>query len=205
MIPKEFKKTTKNKTEYDNHMAQFEHDDMPEEYNHYLDSEIAEKEFKESPEYKLQETTKQSFSNEYKQLTEANIYFLGCTFNSYTSTYETRFQAFKDLYIDAEEHNFVIEELEHLNNYQFHDFIVEDLKKNIFYSLEKTRDFLQDKLKSLGYRIENNISVDGEFTTVAIKDTSIIRLEETPSIDLSDIKQIDRSSNKETNNPIRTF
>jgi hypothetical protein len=192
MIPKEFKETTKLKEEFENYMAQFEYDEISEEFAHLPPPEVQEKEYKASDEYKFKEQTKRSFSDEYKKLTGSNSYFLGCTYNSYSTTYEKRLQDFTDTYIDAEEHNFIIDELELISAYQFSDLIQENLKKNIKYSLEKTSHYLKEKLKSLGYRIENKITNEGKVNSIAIKDASVIKLDNEPVIDLSDSKPIDK-------------
>ena len=192
MIPKEFKETTKLKEEFENYMAQFEYDEIPEEFAHLPPPEVQEKEYEASDEYKFKEQTKQSFSDEYTKLTEVNSYFLGCTYSSYASTYDTRLQAFQNLYIDAEEHNFIIDELDLISSYQFSDLIQENLKKSIKYSLEKTNYSLKEKLKPLGYKIENRITNEGKVNSIAIKDASVIKLENEPVIDLSDSKPIDK-------------
>ena len=192
MIPIEFKKTTKHKKEFDNYMAQFEYEEIPVELEHLPPVELQREEYEASPEYKLKEKTKQSFSNEYKQLTEANSYFLGCTYNTYNSTYETRLQAFKEQYIDAEEHNFIIEELDLIRGYKFSYLIQDNLKKNIKYSLEKTNNYLKEKLKSLGYEIEKIKTKEGKINIIATKGASIINLDNEPTIDLSDSKPIDK-------------
>lgn len=186
MIPIEFKQTIKHKTEYDDWMAQYEYEDLPDEFKHLPPSEVQQEEYEASPDYKLKQQTKQSFSKEYQELTGANSYFLGCTYNVYTSTYETRLEAFKDVYIDAEEHNFIVDEIDLINSYHFSDFIDESLKKNIGYSLQKTQNYLRDKLKSLGYEIENTITKEGKVKSMATKGASVIQFDNEPIIDLSD-------------------
>lgn len=191
MIPKEFKKTTEYKEEFDKYIAQFEYVEIPEEFEHLPPSEVQKKEYEVSEDYELKEKTKHSFSKEYKELTSAKTYFLGCTFNSYNSTYGDRLKVFKAQYIDAEEHNFIIEELDLIRSYHFLYLIENDLKKNIKYSLEKTIRYLKEKLKSLGYEIKNTTK-DGKMNSIAVKGDSIIKLNNEPTIDLSDSKPIDR-------------
>jgi hypothetical protein len=192
MIPKEFKKTTINEKEYNNFMTQFEYEEIQEELKHLPPLEEQRKEYEESPEYKLQEKIIKSFNIEYKKLTEASTYFLGCTYHSYTTNYDNRLKAFKDLYIDAEEHNFIIDELNLIKSYNFSFFIEDNLKKNIKYSMEKTNHFLMEKLKKLGYNIENTTSKEGKINSIAIKGSSVIKLDNEPIVDLSDSKPIDK-------------
>jgi len=191
MIPKEFKKTIEHIKKYDSYMTQFDYEEIPEELEHLPSIEFQRKEYEASPEYKLEELTKQSFSNEYSQLTEAKSYFLGCTYNSYNLTYKTRLNAFKDIYIDAEEHNFIIDELSLIRSYNFSFFIEDNLKKNIKYSLEKTNHFLKEKLKKLGYEIKNTTTKEGKINSIAIKGSTVIKLDNEPIVDLSDSKPID--------------
>jgi len=190
MIPAEFKKTTKHKKEYDDWMAQYE--DLPEEFNHLPPPEMQKQEYEASPDYKLKEKTKQSFSKEYKHLTEANSYFLGCTYHIYTSTYKKRLKVFRDIYTDAEEHNFIIDEQDLINSYQFSDFIDDNLKKNIGYSLQKIQNYLREKLKSLGYKIKNTVTKDGKVNSIAIKEASVINLDVEPVLDLSGMRIKDK-------------
>jgi hypothetical protein len=192
MIPKEFKKTIEHIKKYDSHMTQFDYEEISEELEHLPSIEFQRKEYEASPEYKLEELTKQSFSDEYVQLTEDKSYFLGCTYNSYSLTYKSRLKAFKDLYIDAEEHHFIIEELNLIRSYNFSYFIEDKLKKSIRYSLEKTNYSLKEGLKSLGYTIKNTVTEEGEINSIAIKDASVIKLDTEISVDLSDTEDIDK-------------
>lgn len=192
MIPIEFKQTIKHKKEYDDWMTQYEYEDLPDEFKHLPPSKIQQEEYEVSPDFKLKQQTKQSFSKEYQQLTEANSYFLGCTYNVYTLTYETRLEAFKDTYIDAEEYNFIIDELDLINSYQFSGFINESLKKNIGYSLQKTQNYLRHKLQSLGYKIENTVTKEGKVKSIATKGASVIQFDNEPIVDLSDSNAKDK-------------
>ena len=192
MIPIEFRQTIKYKKKYDEWMAQYDYEDLPHEFKFLPPPEIQQEEYEASPDYKLKQQTKQSFSKEYQKLTEANSYFLGCNYHIYTSTYETRLKAFKDIYTDAEEHNFIVDEIDLINSYQFSDFIDMSLKKNIGYSLQKTQNYLRDKLKSLGYEIENTITKEGKVKSIATKGSSVIQFDNEPLIDLSDSNAKDK-------------
>jgi hypothetical protein len=192
MIPKEFKKTTAHKKEYDDFMAQFDFEDTPDDLKHSPPIEEQLKEHKASPEFILKELAKKSFTSEYEKFSEAKSFFLGCTYDAYTSNYEKRLQDFKNTFIDAEEHNFIVDELNLISSYQFSDLINENLKKNIKYSLEKTGYYLKEKLKSLGYIIEDRITDNGNVNSIAIKDASVIKLNNEPTIDLSDSISIDK-------------
>ncbi|WP_111308567.1 hypothetical protein [Confluentibacter sediminis] len=192
MIPKEFKNTKQLKEEYNNHMAQFEYQEIPEEFAHLPPIEIQQKEFEQSQEYKMQVLIEKTFSKEYKKLTDDLTYFLGCPYSIYASTYETRLKSFKDNYMDAEEHNFIIDELNLISSYQFPEFIETGLKKSIKYSLEKTNNYLKEKLQSLGYKIENTITKEGKINSIAVKNASVIKLDTEPIIDLSDSKAKDK-------------
>jgi hypothetical protein len=192
MIPKEFKKTTAHKEEYDDYMALFDYEEIPEELEHFPPPEIELKEYEASPEFRLKELAKKSFTSEYKKFSEAKSFFLGCTYDAYTSNYEKRLQDFKNTFIDAEEHNFIVDELNLISSYQFSDLINENLKKNIKYSLEKTAYYLKEKLKSLDYKIEDRITDNGNVNSIAVKDASVIKLNNEPTIDLSDSISIDK-------------
>jgi hypothetical protein len=161
MIPKEFINTIEQQKEYNNYMAQFEYEEIPEEFAHLPPSEVQRKEYEASPEYKLEKLIKESFTKEYNKLTEARSYFLGCTYDIYTTTYKTRLQAFKDLYMDAEEHNFIHEELQAITFCNLPKYIDTKLLKSINYSLERTKDFLITKLNELKFKVDFSVNEKG--------------------------------------------
>ena len=164
MIPKEFINTIEQQKKYDNYMAQFEYEEIPEEFAHLPPSEVQQKEYEASPEYKLKKLTKESFTKEYYKLTEAVSYFLGCPYNIYKTTYKTRLQAFKDIYADAEEHNFIHEELRVITFCNLPIYIDTKLLKSINYSLERTKDFLITKLNELKFKVNFSINENGTET-----------------------------------------
>lgn len=168
MIPKEFKNTIEQKKEYDDYMTQFEYDEIPEEFAHLPPLEVQEKEYEASDEYKLKEQIKQSFSDEYAKLTEINSYFLGCVFKSYESTYKSRLVAFQKKYIDAKEHNFIYDELNAIIFFELPNYIDDGLNKSISYSLERTKEYLINRLEELSFNVVFTVNDNG-LETLSIK------------------------------------
>ena len=105
-----------------------------------------------------------SFFDEYIKFRETH-YFLGCSFKVYNKTYSERLEYFKNIFIDSNEIDFIISELnEGIFEYRFKDFessYIEDfeieyynrMKKNIFYSLKKRFLYLKQRAELEGFNL----------------------------------------------------
>jgi len=132
-----------------------------------------------------------SFFDEYIKFRETH-YFLGCSFKVYNKTYSERLEYFKNIFIDCNEIDFIISELnEGIFEYRFKDFesfYIEDfeieyynrMKKNIFYSLKKRFMYLKQRAELEGFNLvyikDNSYSIKPiEYSNTKIKDHSNLK------------------------------
>lgn len=172
MIPIQFKETTRLQEELNRLESKYEQDvlifenpelvERLEAYSHSL------KKYELEPEEKYKRQINESFKTEYKQLEEAQKYFLGCSNSLYTHHYESRLEAFKNSYIDGQEHNFIQDELQILINFELPSYLDDNLKKSIDYSIERNKEFLIKRLEELGFTVNFSIGKDG-LETLSIK------------------------------------
>ena len=94
----------------------------------------------------LETKVKEIFKDEYIKLSNAGIYFYGCSFENYKANYETRLKSFMNTYIDANENDFIINELKLKIIYRF---LFDENKKQMKFSISKRNDFLNHKLKAI--------------------------------------------------------
>ncbi|MCK0179694.1 RteC domain-containing protein [Flavobacteriaceae bacterium S0862] len=186
MIPKELKKTYQLQEELNGLKAKNEFNILRQE-NHLLADQLKAVEhlkdiYDDQPEEQYKKQINESCIIEYKQLNNAKSYFLGCSLETYSSTYKNRLKAFKLAYIDAAEHNFIYDELNSLIHFNLPYYIDKKLVKSINYSIERTKEFLINKLEDQGFEVTYSINKAG-IETLSIK---------TNQKDLS-IKKIDNS------------
>ena len=151
MIPKEFEKTNKllrelNKFEEMIELSILELTD-PELADQLEASDHSKDNFLSEPEERLKQQINESFLKEHTELNKSKTYFLGCSKDNYTANYNSRLEAFKSSYIDAEKHNFIVDELEALIYFKTPYFIDNELLKSINYSIERTKEYLINKLE----------------------------------------------------------
>jgi hypothetical protein len=128
---------------------------------------------------------------ELKELTEKGVYFPFCKFKIYKKTYEERLNKFLEIHEDAEEIDFIEDQLEAflIPVGSGEPFRYLDLKqtKNLSFTRKRTVDFLVQQAKTTGY----NIIVSGDESDGAL---SYVK---------EKIKNIAHSSLLETNNNIQ--
>ena len=108
-----------------------------------------------------------SFFTEYIKYYKTD-FFLGCSFEVYKKTYNQRLKDYLAEFFDADEINFITDELdEGIYNYKFKEFnsdsfdgdtilSYEKLKKQIHHSLKKRFEFLSHKAKENGFDLVYN-------------------------------------------------
>jgi len=128
---------------------------------------------------------------ELKELTEKGVYFPFCKFKIYKKTYEERLNKFLEIHEDAEEIDFIEDQLEAflIPVGSGEPFRYLDLKqtKNLSFTRKRTVDFIVQQAKTTGY----NIIVSGDESDGAL------------SYAKEKIKNIAHSSLLETNNNIQ--
>jgi|TARA_R110000796_G_scaffold124294_1_gene238722 hypothetical protein len=128
---------------------------------------------------------------ELKELTEKGVYFPFCKFKIYKKTYEERLNKFLEIHEDAEEIDFIEDQLEAflIPVGSGEPFRYLDLKqtKNLSFTRKRTVDFIVQQAKTTGY----NIIVSGDESDGAL---SYVK---------EKIKNIAHSSLLETNNNIQ--
>jgi len=105
-----------------------------------------------------------SFQIEFTKFSETD-YFFGCSFNVYKNTYTERLATFKKEFIDTDEIDFIKSELgegiyehkfKYLESAYFEFFEMETdkkIEKQIYYSLKKRTEFLQQRADGVGFRL----------------------------------------------------
>lgn len=105
------------------------------------------------------------FKDDYLKNYKTN-YFLGCSFEVYERTYNERFEAFKVIYYDADEVDFLTAELD--EGVLEHKFIFLDIDKTtstqILYSLKKRVLFIEQRLIINGYELVGEEDAAGAFS-----------------------------------------
>ena len=108
-------------------------------------------------------------NHEFKELTDKGIYFRFCKYKVYEKTYKERLNKFLEIYEDAEEINFLEDELEAYSEpiglkepFKYLDL---NQKKELSYTRNKTVKFLVQQAKIIGY----NIIVSGDKLDSAIR------------------------------------
>ena len=124
---------------------------------------------------------------ELKELTEKGVYFRFCKFKVYEKTYKERLSKFQEIYEDAEEIDFIENELEAFSKpigseepFKYSDI---KQKKDLTFKRKRTVGFLVQQAKITGY----NIIVTGDESDGAL------------SYEKEEIKSINQSPLLETN------
>jgi hypothetical protein len=99
---------------------------------------------------------------ELKELTDKGIYFPFCKFKVYEKTYKERLSKFQEIYEDAEEIDFIENELEAfskpIGSEEPFKYLDIKQKKDLTFTRKRTVDFLVQQAKTTGYNII--VSVD---------------------------------------------
>ena len=99
---------------------------------------------------------------ELKELTEKGVYFRFCKFKVYEKTYKERLNKFQEIYEDAEEIDFIENELEAfskpIGSEEPFKYLDIKQKKDLTFTRKRTVDFLVQQAKTTGY----NIIVSGD-------------------------------------------
>ena len=186
MIPKEFKKTHKLNREFS--LIQYETTQFwnIEDYNNGSE-EIFDFETNDKTGNSFVFDIAVSFDKEYKKLTEAKEYFIGCIFSIYKETYIDRLEIYIKENIDDEytKKHFVQQEMLDTLEFTVNPYINNETKNKLLKSISRRKEFLKNELTLLGYKFKVSLNNLGKIKSVAIKDNSIVIIEES-IIDLSD-------------------
>jgi len=99
------------------------------------------------------ELVRKSFLNESKENIKNNYWFYGCLHSVYLMYYNVGLKKYLELYVDADESDYIMEELSiGVVKLEF-PFINAGDKAEIKYSLKKRFLFLRQRLNSLGYSL----------------------------------------------------
>lgn len=132
----------------------------------FLEEDYTEIELKYDLDKNIISNTIENLLNKlYIQSAKDNYYYFDCPVKVYISNFENRFGAYKNVNIDADIIDFINFELKNLSDTENHrvlknkhrsfyyeSYIVDEEKYII--SLSKKTEFLQDKLKELGYSVD---------------------------------------------------
>ncbi|WP_157514520.1 RteC domain-containing protein [Christiangramia portivictoriae] len=96
------------------------------------------------------ENLQDTFAIEYKWLVSDNIYFYCCPLKIYKKHYNSLKKEFLENFIDADEIDFILKEINDLNGYTkmflFYQYLNSQHKSKIYYSVKKNIIFLKEKL-----------------------------------------------------------
>ena len=111
---------------------------------------------------------------ELKELTEKGVYFRFCKFKVYEKTYKERLSKFQEIYEDAEEIDFIENELEAfskpIGSEEPFKYLDIKQKKDLTFTRKRTVDFLVQQAKTIGYNIIVSVNeVDGILSYVKEK------------------------------------
>ncbi|MFV5699645.1 hypothetical protein ACM55H_14855 [Flavobacterium sp. ZT3R17] len=128
-----------------------------------------------------------NFEKEYDKNIEEGNYFIGCPFSIYKSTYSKRLENFindnvKDLY---DESHFVKTELRDTLEYNVDSILEREISAQLNKSIFRRKEFLIDKLESLGFIFRVLKDKYGKIISVSKKGTKKV-IEQEPALDLSD-------------------
>ena len=127
------------------------------------------------------------FTEEYNEFVDEGKYFIGCPFSIYKSTYSKRLENFindniKDLY---DESHFVKTELRDTLEYNVNSLLGSEICAQLKKSIFRRKEFLIDKLESLGLIFRVLKDKYGKIISVSKKGTIKV-IEQEPALDLSD-------------------
>jgi len=111
---------------------------------------------------------------ELKELTDKGVYFRFCKFKVYEKTYKERLSKFQEIYEDAEEIDFIENELEAfskpIGSEEPFKYLDIKQKKDLTFTRKRTVDFLVQQAKTIGYNIIVSVNkVDGILSYVKEK------------------------------------
>lgn len=128
-----------------------------------------------------------SFTEEYNEFVDEGKYFIGCPFSIYKSTYSKRLENFindniKDL---LDESHFVKTELRNTLEYNVNSLLGSEISAQLKKSIFRRKEFLIDKLESLGFIFRILKDEYGKIISVSKKGTKK-EIEQESALDLSD-------------------
>ncbi|MGG5508109.1 MULTISPECIES: hypothetical protein [unclassified Myroides] len=174
MIPVEFKETTKILDEFIE-FARVLPPDVPSEPEFHINKKTGKNWGTELT---------QSFAKEYKSLSEKGKYFTGCPFSIYQNHYQQRLSKFLEDKIDVLEIDFILNDYILLNEDKVEYYSPDELREQIKASFRRTKEFLQDSVNQLGYKLVKTKDDYNNLKFYYVKNT--ISSNETELIDLSD-------------------
>ena len=131
-----------------------------------------------------------SFQEDYNYLTENKIFFLGCNFEIYNKYYYSRKQEYLKNIKDAQEIDFIINDYNSLQEDEIFYFVSENLKENIKVSIRRIKEFLDETIEKLGFKIEKNSNNKARF--IYSKDSNFKITAKEPLIDLSETSAVQK-------------
>ena len=137
-------------------MLYFDHYKVLNESIKSLKKLIVEKQFADKTIYEDEgvEIVEKIFCDEYEEKKDID-YFFGCSYSVYELTYNDRCIEYCKIFADTNEIDFIKAELNEGIYSMFFDRFVQNpfISQQIFYSLKKRFEFLQDKLQNFGYNL----------------------------------------------------
>ena len=95
-----------------------------------------------------------TFQTDYEYLIENKNFFIGCTLDIYKKYYSQRLQEYLKNTSDALEIDFIISDYNSLEEASIFSFASESLKENMKVSMRRIKEFLDEKIKELGFKID---------------------------------------------------
>ncbi|MDD5151101.1 MAG: hypothetical protein PHC28_11620 [Flavobacterium sp.] len=128
-----------------------------------------------------------SFDKEYNKFVDEGKYFIGCPFNIYESTYLERLENFindnvKDLFNES---HFVKTELMDTLEYNVDSILGKDIREQLNKSISRRKEFLIQRLESLGFLYKVRKNEYGKIISVGKKGIQKV-IEQESALDLSD-------------------
>lgn len=132
-------------------------------------------------------TVSQTFLSEAQSYESKGVYYKGCTLRYYQKHYSERLKDYIEMYgEDCSEEDFIIDEL---NGLRVNTFLLDqNLEKTIRLSLRKIKNFLKQRISTLGYNLLEK-SGSNEITYECKRIAQITRENEVQESDFSEYSQ----------------
>jgi len=192
MIPKEFVNTLKTSTRFNLIKYEATQHWREEDYVNGRE-EIFDFEVNEETQNTFISDIETFFNEEYNNHVNEKLYFIGCPFLIYQSTYNDRLKEYLkenelDLYNKS---HFVKQEMLDTLLFETSPYVSSETNYKLKKSISRRKEFLKTELSSLGYKFKVSLNKIGDINSVAVKVNSIEEKEEVNN-DLSDSKDVDK-------------
>lgn len=132
-----------------------------------------------------------SFQEDYDYLTENKIFFFGCNFEIYNNQYHNRKDEYLKKISDALEIDFIINDYNNLQEDEIFNYASEELKEKIKVSIRRIKEFLDETIERLGFKIDKNIN-DYKATYIYSKDSNNRIIGNEAPLDLSETSAVQK-------------